>query len=178
MANPSIYAAFERLWQHVVALVGGKANAEHTHDDMYYTEVEINTMLQEKADSIHTHENDYDAKGSAGTALDNAKSYTDEKTNGLITASSVDTKISTHNTSTSAHEDIRNAIPTKTSQLENDSGFATDALSKSGGTMTGVLTAQNNTSYTTKQVRNIFLIADGETLPTGANGDICLVYTP
>lgn len=52
------------------------------------------------------------------------------------------------------------------------------ALGASGGTMTGVLTAQNNTSYTTKQVRNIFLIADGETLPSGANGDICLVYTP
>lgn len=51
-------------------------------------------------------------------------------------------------------------------------------LDKSGGTMTGVLTAQNNTSYMTKQVRNVFLVADGESLPTGANGDICLVYTP
>lgn len=54
----------------------------------------------------------------------------------------------------------------------------TGKLDKSGGTMTGILTAQNNTSYTTKQVRNIFLIADGETLPDGSNGDICLVYTP
>ena len=53
----------------------------------------------------------------------------------------------------------------------------TGKLDKSGGTMTGILTAQNNTSYATKQVRNIFLIADGETLPDGSNGDICLVYT-
>ena len=52
------------------------------------------------------------------------------------------------------------------------------ALPKSGGTMTGALVSQNNTDYTTKQVRNIFLIADGDDLPTGSNGDICLVYTP
>lgn len=53
-----------------------------------------------------------------------------------------------------------------------------DYVKKSGDTMTGALVAQNNTDYTTKQVRNIFLIADGETLPTGGNGDICLVYMP
>ena len=51
-------------------------------------------------------------------------------------------------------------------------------LDKSGGTLTGKLVAQNNTNYTTKQVRNVFLVAEGESLPTGANGDICLVYTP
>lgn len=48
----------------------------------------------------------------------------------------------------------------------------------SGGTMTGALVAQNNTNYTTKQVRNIILVADGDAIPAGANGDICLVYTP
>lgn len=51
-------------------------------------------------------------------------------------------------------------------------------LDKSGGTMTGKLVAQNNTNYTTKQVRNIFLVAEGASLPSGANGDICLVYKP
>ena len=56
--------------------------------------------------------------------------------------------------------------------------LASAALPISGGTMTGALISQNNTDYTTKQVRNIILIADGETLPSGNNGDICLVYTP
>lgn len=28
MANPSIYAAFERMWQHIVAALGSKANKE------------------------------------------------------------------------------------------------------------------------------------------------------
>lgn len=57
--------------------------------------------------------------------------------------------------------------------LENLGG-----VPRSGDTMTGALVAQNNTDYTTKQVRNVILVADGETLPSGDNGDICLVYTP
>ena len=56
--------------------------------------------------------------------------------------------------------------------------LANAAVPVSGGTMTGILTAQNNTSYTTKQVRNIILVAEGSSLPRGSNGDICLVYTP
>lgn len=55
---------------------------------------------------------------------------------------------------------------------------ANAALPTAGGTMTGVLTTQNNTSYTTKQARNIFLIAEGTSMPSGSNGDICLVYAP
>ena len=58
MANPSIYAAFERMWQHVIAAIGSKANLDHNHDDEYYTEVEIDAMFAEvggKADAEHTH---------------------------------------------------------------------------------------------------------------------------
>lgn len=50
-------------------------------------------------------------------------------------------------------------------------------LPKSGGTMTGALVAQNNANYSVKQVRNVYIIADGDALPSGANGDICLTYT-
>lgn len=32
MANPSIYAAFERMWQHIIAKLGTKADDNHTHD--------------------------------------------------------------------------------------------------------------------------------------------------
>ena len=56
MDNPSILAAFERMWQHVVSAVRSKADADHNHDDKYYTETEINTKLSGKADSSHTHE--------------------------------------------------------------------------------------------------------------------------
>lgn len=50
-------------------------------------------------------------------------------------------------------------------------------LDKSGGTMTGKLVAQNNADYADKQVRNAFVIAAGESLPTGANGDICYRFS-
>ena len=65
MANTSIKAAFERMWQHVVAQLGNKADKNHTHDyaatshnhdDKYYTEAEINTKLSGKSDIDHIHD--------------------------------------------------------------------------------------------------------------------------
>lgn len=44
----------------------------------------------------------------------------------------------------------------------------------SAPTMTSVLTAQNNTSYTTKQVRNITLSTSDPS--GGSNGDIWIKY--
>lgn len=37
----------------------------------------------------------------------------------------INSLISTHNSNNSAHSDIRNSIPTKTSDIVNDSGFIT-----------------------------------------------------
>lgn len=54
---------------------------------------------------------------------------------------------------------------------------ANSALAKSGGTMTGVLTAQSNTAYTTRQVRNVILATAAPSSSDGQNGDIWLVYT-
>ena len=45
-----------------------------------------------------------------------------------------------------------------------------------GRTMTGILTCQNNTSYTTKQARNIYIMSSGSTPSGGANGDVALFY--
>lgn len=60
MANNSIYAAFERMWQH------------------------ITTALATKSDTSHNHNDIYDAKGSAGAALESAKAYTDDVKNDLL----------------------------------------------------------------------------------------------
>ena len=57
------------------------------------------------------------------------------------------------------------------------SALADNKLNKSGGTMTGILTAQNNTIYTTKQVRNVILSTSEPTSSDGANGDIWIKYT-
>ena len=155
MTNPSIYAAIERLWQHVVALVGSKANVVHSHDDLYYTEAEVDEMVS----GLETTDN-------AASKLAEAKAYA--KTQASSAAGSA---VSGHNTDSTAHSDIRDA-------LAEAQDTVNAALLKTGGTMTGALVAQNNTNYDTKQVRNIFLVADGEALPSGSNGDICLVYTP
>lgn len=39
----------------IKSALDGKSNIGHTHDDRYYTESEINTKLNAKANSIHTH---------------------------------------------------------------------------------------------------------------------------
>lgn len=71
-----------------------------------------------------------------------------------------------------------NAIQDGVNTIQDDiSALANNKLNKSGGTMTGILTAQNNTSYTTKQVRNIILSTSEPTSSDGANGDIWIKYT-
>lgn len=108
-------------------------------------------------------------------------------------------------------------IPTKTSELINDSGFidgtslnskqdtlvsgtniktinntsllgsgnisvatSSDLASyvpKIGTTLTGALIAQNNTNYTTAQVRNVTFSTSEPTSSQGGNGDIWIVYS-
>lgn len=55
------------------------------------------------------------------------------------------------------------------------SNLKTHKMDISGGTMTGALIAQNNTNYTTKQVRNIFISTSDPS--GGASGDIWIKYT-
>lgn len=108
MTNPSIFAAFERMWQHVVALTGGKANAVHNHDDLYYTEAEVDGMVS-----------GFETTDGAASKLAEAKTYAETQASGAVTSagSAADTKISTHNTATNAHNDIRNLITGLTDRL-------------------------------------------------------------
>lgn len=57
--------------------------------------------------------------------------YVDDAIGGISTPD-VSAQIKAHNESETAHPDIRNAIPTKTSQLDNDSGFLTQHQDISG----------------------------------------------
>lgn len=71
------------------------------------------------ATSGHNHDDKYDAKGAADTALASAKEYTNTKTSGMATTTVVDNKISTHNTSSTAHSDIRSLISDLTTKVNN-----------------------------------------------------------
>lgn len=131
--------------------VVGKADASHNHDDRYYTEIEIdelvatlNSSISSKSDITHNHDSAYDSIGAAENALATAKTYTDTKTSSLASASSVSTSISTHNTSTSAHSDIRTLISDLSNKLNNFldvDDTTTDQLSE-------VLTLINNNKGT------------------------------
>lgn len=54
------------------------------------------------------------------------------------------------------------------------SNLKTNKMNVSGGTMTGALVAQNNTNYTTKQVRNVFISTSDPS--GGESGDIWIKY--
>lgn len=68
------------------------------------------TRLEKYNDLVHV---DIDA------ALESAKSYTNTKTTNMATTTVVDNKISTHNTSTAAHSDIRTLITNLTTKVNN-----------------------------------------------------------
>lgn len=79
--NLSGYATIEQL--------NTKSDLSHIHDDIYYTETEIDVLLSNKSDSSHNHDSLYDAKGSADEALVLAKEYSN--TNLATAKSYVDT---------------------------------------------------------------------------------------
>lgn len=90
-------------------------------------------------------------------------------------------KSETASTSAKGHVQLTDSVSstsTTTAATPNSVKQAYDkanaALPKTGGTMTGILTAQSNTSYTVSQVRNIRF---GTTEPTSlANGEIYFMY--
>ncbi len=71
--------------------------------------------------AAYTDSTAYDSAGTAQTkaneTLASAKTYTDTKISNMVGSSSVSTQISTHNTSTSAHNDIRTLITDLTGRL-------------------------------------------------------------
>lgn len=75
----------------------GLSNVDNTSDE----NKPVSTAQQTAIDSV----------------LDTAKQYTDTKTSGLASSSSVTSAISVHNTSTSAHSDIRDLISGLTTRL-------------------------------------------------------------
>ncbi|MBC8581580.1 hypothetical protein [Zhenhengia yiwuensis] len=54
-ANNKKFLRCDNTWQDVTPGNIGAAAASHTHDDRYYTETEINTKLDAKANTSHTH---------------------------------------------------------------------------------------------------------------------------
>ena len=75
---------------------------------------------------------------------------------------------------TTTKSDITTMKSDITTAKTDISNLKTHKMDISGGTMTGALIAQNNTNYTTKQVRNIFISTSNPS--GGSNGDIWIKY--
>ena len=80
-----------------------------------------NVAVKGLGSAAYTNSTAYDSAGAAQTkaneALASAKTYADTKISNMVGSSSVSTQISTHNTSTSAHNDIRTLITDLTGRL-------------------------------------------------------------
>jgi hypothetical protein len=114
----SPYATIEQMKE--------KAEKEHTHaiadvDNLQSTLDTMNVTISGKANTNHSHavSDVTNLQETLNENLQEAKSYTDTKTSDLASITVVDTKISTHNTSTSAHNDIRVLISDITTKLNN-----------------------------------------------------------
>ena len=93
MANNSIKAAFERLWQHVVAGLGGKSDVGHTHDDIYCTEAKVDSKLSAINTSISniTSGTTVVKKAESATTAGSATKATQDG-NGKVISSTYETK--------------------------------------------------------------------------------------
>ena len=115
----------------------------------------------------------------------NTGTITSVKANGTSVATSGEADIPAASTSkygvtklSSSTSSTSTSLAATPSAVKSAYDLAKAALPSAGGTMTGALIAQNNTDYTTPQVRNAILIADGDDLPAVVNGGLCFLYQP
>ena len=108
MANTSILTAFERMWQHVVAALSVKANSSDI--------IEIERKLDEKVPITRTIN---------GKIL-NEDINLNASDIGADTTGTANTLVDTHNTNTSAHNDIRQLIENLSVKLNNFLDLGTD----------------------------------------------------
>lgn len=71
---------------------------------------------------------------------------------------------------------VTSASGTSSADLKGEKGDKGDPGGINGGTLNDILVAYNNTEYTTKQVRNIFISTEEPTAADGDNGDIWIRY--
>ena len=101
---------------------------------------------------------------------------------GNITTPTTDVKINntsivSNNSANIVTNTAYNSSSNKIATMTDISSSLSNYVSKSGTTMTGALVAQNNTDYTTAQVRNVTFSTSEPTSSQGGNGDIWIVYS-
>lgn len=90
----------------IADVVSSKANTNHSHGDLYYTEDEVDNLLSTKSDTSHNHTGVYDDSGSAANALISAKAYTDSEIETLgetVSAKANTSDLTSHSGDTTIH---------------------------------------------------------------------------
>lgn len=93
----------------------------------------VQTIADSKADAVHNHNDIYYTESEIDTKFDDTVSYIDNSVSGLISSTAVDGKINTHNTSIESHNDIRTLIEDVTLRLNalaNSDDTTLDQLSE------------------------------------------------
>ena len=142
----------------------------------------IDTALKAHDDALATKETPAGAQAKADAALAGANTYTDQEVGEVAQALNehLDDNASTSKKGHVQLTDSVSSTSTTTAATPNSVKQAYDkanaALPKTGGTMTGILTAQSNTSYTVRQVRNIILSTADADVGAMQNGDVWIKY--
>lgn len=88
--------------------LAGKANTSHSHNDLYYTESEVDTKLNAKANTSHTHDDRYFTESEINTKLDAKQDKGD-----YVTKAVADSTYQPKGNYLTSHQDISN-LATKT----------------------------------------------------------------
>lgn len=133
-----------------------------TENEHISTKKYVDDGLAEKSDIGHTH-----------TIVNGHSVNSDVPSNAIFTdtVTIVDSTLSSTSTNPVQNNTIYNALSGKSDTSHTHSQY----LQKSGGTMTGILYAYRNASYTTAQVRNCSMSTSSAS--GGGNGDIHFTYT-
>ncbi len=120
---PSAHTHDDRYYTEaeVNSLLGGKAGNSHTHDDRYYTEAEVNNLLGGKAGSSHTHDDRY---------------YTEAEVNNLLGGKASSSH--THDDRYYTEAEVNNLLGGKAGSSHTHS-----YLPLAGGSLTGSLAIPN-----------------------------------
>lgn len=198
-ANNAVFLRNDNSWQTVTPANIGAAASSHTHIKSQITDfptlatVATSGSYNDLSNKLTTMVGaNGTTAGATGLVPAPAATESKEFLRGDATWQPIVTSV---NGSTG---DVGIVVPTRTSQLTNDSGFLTSAPVTSvngktgavsltysdvsavplagGVTMTGVLTAQSNASYTTRQVRNIILSTADAALASMSDGDVWIKY--
>jgi hypothetical protein len=133
MTNNSILIAVDRLWQHIVDLVAGKADKDYVDDVIANNAVDLSP---------------YETKEDASTKLQEAKDYTDSRiptvNNGTLTIKQNGSAAKTFTANSASNVEVNIVTPTKLSDLSEDDNHRTVTLEEKTKLESAVTTTEFN----------------------------------